>query len=97
MMPLIISGLCRPICWMSGLVAGMDNGTFKIQLSGIYWNPNDPNAPAINGENYHVGEVVLRHRSVEIRKTEVVFEDPMGEKVVKYFYDYLDTPKKGNR
>ena len=61
----------------------------KIKLSGIYWSPTDPIA-TINGENYHIGESVLGHRIIGIRKTEVVFEDPMGEKVVKRFYDYLD-------
>jgi len=61
---------------------------FKVELSGIYWSPSDPLA-TINGENYHVGDLIQGHRILEIRKTEVVFEDPMGEKVVKYFYDYL--------
>lgn len=62
--------------------------TFKIKLSGIYWSPTDPIA-TINGETCHVGDLVQAHRIIEIRKTEVVFEDPMGEKIVKYFYDYL--------
>lgn len=66
---------------------------FKIVLKGIYWSPSDP-IVTIGEENYHTGEMIQGHRIVEIRKTEVVFEDPMGEKVVKYFYDYLETPKK---
>ncbi len=66
-----------------------NNKTFKIKLSGIYWSPRDP-IVTISGENYHVGEVIQGHRIIEIRKTEVVFEDPMGDKVVKYFYDYMD-------
>ena len=70
-----------------------DNGKFKVVLSGIYWSPTDPIA-TLNGENYHTGEVISGHRIVEIRKTEVVFEDPMGDKLVKYFYDYLDKPKR---
>ncbi len=72
-----------------GEAVAQDSGKLKVELSGIYWSPNDPIA-TINGENYHVGEIIQRHRIIEIRKTEVVFEDPMGEKVVKYFYDYLD-------
>ena len=70
-----------------------DNGKFKVELSGIYWSPTDPIA-TLNGENYHTGEVISGHRIIEIRKTEVVFEDPMGDKLVKYFYDYLDKPKR---
>ena len=73
--------------------AAQDNGRFKIELSGIYWSAKDPIA-TINGENYHIGEAIQGHRIVEIRKTEVVFEDPMGDKIVKYFYDYLGKPKK---
>ncbi len=66
---------------------------FKIELSGIYWSTHDPIA-TINGENCHIGDSIQGHRIIEIRKTEVVFEDPMGEKVVKYFYDYLDKPRR---
>ncbi len=76
-----------------GEAASQDSGALKIKLSAIYWSPNDPIA-TINGENYRVGEMIQAHRIIEIRKTEVVFEDPMGDKVVKYFYDYLDKPKK---
>jgi hypothetical protein len=73
--------------------ANQGSGTFKIQLSGIYWSTHDPIA-TINGENCHVGDSIQGHRIIEIRKTEVVFEDPMGEKIVKYFYDYLDKPRR---
>ena len=76
--------------------ASQDSGKLKIKLSAIYWNPNDPIA-TINGENYRVGEMIQNHRIIEIRKTEVIFEDPMGEKVIIYFYDYLDKPRKRNR
>ena len=69
------------------------NQKFEIELSGIYWSSHDPIA-TINGENYHTGEVIHGHRIIEIRKTEVVFEDQMGDKLVKYFYDYLDTSRR---
>jgi len=76
-----------------GEAAAQNSGAFKIELSAIYWNSHDPIA-TINDENYHVGEVIQGHRIIEIRETEVVFEDPMGEKVVIYLYGYLDEPKK---
>lgn len=76
-----------------GEAANQDSGKLKIKLSAIYWNPNDP-IVTINGENYRVGEMIQNHRIIEIRKTEVIFEDPMGEKVIIYFYDYLDKPRK---
>lgn len=66
---------------------------FKPELSGIYWSTHDPMA-TINGETYRPGEVVQGHRIVEIRETEVVFEDPLGEKIVIYFYDYPAATKK---
>lgn len=67
--------------------------SLNIEMNGIYWSPTDP-IVTINNENYHVGDRIQNHLIIEIRKTEVVFEDPMGEKVVKYFYDYLNKPKK---
>ena len=74
--------------------ANQNAGKLKeIDLSAIYWNPTDP-IVTINDENYHVGDMIENHRIIEIRKTEVVFEDPMGEKVVKNFYDYLSKPRK---
>lgn len=76
--------------------ARMNNGKLKIQLSGIYWSPTDP-IVTINDENYHVGEMVQNHRIVEIRKTEVVFEDSMGEQIIKNFYEYLGNEKAGIR
>ena len=69
---------------------------FKIELNGIYWSVHDP-IVTINDENYHTGEVIQGHTIIEIRRTEVVFEDPMGDRLVKYFYDYLDKPRKGKR
>jgi hypothetical protein len=73
--------------------ATLGNRKFNIELSGIYWIPADP-IVTIDGENYKTGDLVQGHRIVEIRQTEVVFEDPLGEKVVKYFYDFLDDAKK---
>ena len=67
---------------------GQDSPQFTVVLSGIYWSSHDP-IVTINGKNYHVGEQIQGHRIVEISKTEVVFEDPLGEKIIKYFYDYL--------
>lgn len=69
-----------------------DSAKFKIELSGIYWGKNP--IATINGDNYHTGETVMGHRIIEIRKTEVVFEDPMGQKAVKYLYDFLDEPHR---
>ena len=73
--------------------AMQDSGNFKIDLSAIYWSPTDP-IVTINDENYRVGEMIQNHRIIEIRKTEVLFEDPMGETVVKDFYEYLSQPNK---
>jgi hypothetical protein len=60
-----------------------------VELTGIYWARSDP-IVTIDGENYHVGERIQGHRIVEIRATEVVFEDPMGKKVVKNFYEDIN-------
>jgi hypothetical protein len=68
-----------------------DASKFNIELNGIYWSPVDP-IVTINDENYKVGDLVQGYRILEIRKTEVVFEDPMGEPIIKYFYDYLGQP-----
>lgn len=62
--------------------------SMEITLSAIYWNPHDP-LVTINNENYHIGDKVKGFTIIEIRKTEVVFRSPAGEKVVKYFYDDL--------
>ncbi|MCF7864073.1 MAG: general secretion pathway protein GspB [Kiritimatiellales bacterium] len=75
---------------------GQATKKFKPELSGIYWSAHDPMA-TINGETYRTGEMVQGHRIVEIRETEVVFEDPMGEKIVIYFYDYPAAIKKQKR
>ena len=69
--------------------AAENDGVLHIDLTGIYWSKTDP-IVTINGENYHVGEIVKGHKIIEIRETEVVFESPMGKKFVKYFYDYLN-------
>jgi hypothetical protein len=61
----------------------------EINLTAIYWNPRDP-LVTIDNENYYVGDKVKGFTILEIRKTEVVFRSPAGEKIVKYFYDYLN-------
>ncbi len=68
--------------------ASNDPNALNIVLSAIYWNPTEP-LVTIDDENYYVGDKVKGFTILEIRKTEVVFRSPMGEKVVKYFYDYL--------
>ncbi len=66
-----------------------DPNELNVVLSAIYWNPRDP-LVTIDNENYYVGDKIKGFTILEIRKTEVVFRSPAGEKVVKYFYDYLD-------
>jgi hypothetical protein len=69
--------------------ASKDTGSkSKIKLSAIYWSRTDP-IVTINGENYKEGDYVEGHRILDIRETEVLFEDPMGNEFVKDFYDYL--------
>lgn len=75
-------------------VVTQKNKKLKIKLTAIYWSPRDPIA-TINGKTYHTGELLQGCRIVEIRKTEVVFKDKKGEKIVKKFYAYLDEPKDG--
>jgi hypothetical protein len=72
------------------------NTSFEVELSGIYWSSRDP-IVTLDGENYHVGEQIKGHKIIEIRKTEVVFESPTGDKIMKYFYEYLPKSRKGNR
>jgi hypothetical protein len=62
-----------------------------VELKAIYWNPREP-LVTLGNENYRVGEKVQGFTIMEIRKTEVVFRSPLGETVVKYFYEYLDKP-----
>lgn len=69
--------------------ASVDNGELDVVLKAIYWNPREP-LVTIGTENYTVGEKVQGYTIKEIRKTEVVFLSPVGETVVKYFYEYLD-------
>ncbi|MEE9369730.1 MAG: hypothetical protein V3V05_12850 [Pontiella sp.] len=64
-----------------------------VELKAIYWSPRDP-LVTLGDENYRVGEKIQGFTIAEIRKTEVVFKSPLGDTVVKYFYDYLDTPKR---
>ena len=68
---------------------------FEVELSGIFWS-EDPVA-MINGETYQLGETVLGHRIVGICKMEVVFENMMGEKIVKRLYEFLDVPPEYSR
>jgi hypothetical protein len=60
-----------------------------LKLTGIYWNSTSP-VVTINNEDYSVGDTVKGYTIVEIRTTEVVFRSPMGDKVVKSFYDDLE-------
>ena len=69
--------------------ADQDPSKLAIKLNAIYWNPTDP-LVTIDNENYRVGDKVQGFTILEIRQTEVVFRSPLGDKVVKYFYDYLD-------
>jgi len=68
--------------------ATKNQNDLDVVLSAIYWSAADP-LVTIDDENYHVGDKVNGFTILEIRKTEVVFRSPAGEKVVKYFYDYL--------
>ena len=65
----------------------------NVKLKAIYWNPRDP-LVTIGSENYRIGDKVNGFKIKEIRKTEVVFMSPLGDTVVKYFYDYLDPAKQ---
>jgi hypothetical protein len=69
--------------------AGQDPTKLAIKLNAIYWNPSDP-LVTIDNENYRTGDKVQGFTILEIRQTEVVFRSPLGDKVIKYFYDYLD-------
>ncbi len=73
--------------------AQVDKNELNVKLKAIYWNPRDP-LVTIGSENYRIGDRVNGFKIKEIRKTEVVFLSPIGDTVVKYFYDYLDTPKR---
>ena len=76
-----------------GESAGQSGKQLKVKLKAIYWNPRDP-LVTIGDDNYRVGEKIQGFTITEIRKTEVVFRSPLGDTVIKYFYDYLDTPKR---
>lgn len=65
-----------------------NSNKLNVELNAIYWNPQDP-LVTIDDENYRVGDKIKGFTILEIRKTEVVFRSPLGDKVVKYFYDYL--------
>ena len=68
--------------------ANQDPNKLNVKMSAIYWNPHDP-LVTIDNENYRVGDKVKGFTILEIRKTEVLFRSPLGDKIVKYFYDYL--------
>lgn len=68
--------------------ASQDPNKLNISLSAIYWSPQDP-LVTIDNDNYRIGDKISGFTIMEIRKTEVVFRSPLGDKVVKYFYDYL--------
>lgn len=70
-----------------------DPKKLEIRLSAIYWNARAPLA-TIDGETYRAGETVKGFKIVEIRETEVEFKGPLGDTVIKYFYDYLEKPKR---
>jgi len=74
--------------------ADQDPNKLNIDLQAIYWSPKPQDSLAtIDNENYRVGDKVKAFTIMEIRKTEVVFRSPLGDKVVKYFYDYLEPSK----
>ncbi len=70
-----------------------DPRKLNVELKAIYWSTRDP-IVTIGDENYKVGEKIGGFTIEEIRKTEVVFRSPFGDKVVKYFYDYLDESRR---
>ena len=88
--------LITPDIMPTNMSEALNSKKSQIVLKGIYWSPTDP-IVTIGEENYHIGEMVQGHRIIEIRKTEVVFEDPMGEEFVKYFYDYIDVSGKNKK
>lgn len=77
-------------------VASDNAGKLNVKLSAIYWSSHDP-LVTIDNENYRVGDKVKGFTITEIRKTEVVFRSPFGEKTVMYFYEYLDSTKTGKQ
>lgn len=72
--------------------ADQDPNKLNVTLSAIYWNPTDP-LVTIDNENYRAGDKIKGFTILEIRQTEVVFRSPLGDKIVKYFYDYLEPSK----
>jgi hypothetical protein len=77
-------------------VAMQDPEKLDIELNAIYWSPRDP-LVTIDDESYRVGDKIKGYTIVEIRKTEVIFKSPLGETVIKYFYEYLDQSKSIRR
>ena len=83
-------GLILPDIYPENLEEAKNQAPNKldIELNAIYWSTTDP-LVTIDNENYRVGDKVKGFTILEIRKTEVVFRSPLGDKVVKYIYDYL--------
>jgi len=72
--------------------ADQDPNKLNVELKAIYFSTKDP-LVTIDNENYRVGDKVKGFTIIEIRRTEVVFRSPLGDKIVKYFYDYLEPSK----
>jgi hypothetical protein len=72
--------------------ASQDPSKLNVKLNAIYYSTHDP-LVTIDNENYRAGDKIKGFTILEIRKTEVVFRSPLGDKVVKYFYDYLEPSK----
>jgi hypothetical protein len=58
----------------------------ELEVNAIDWQEKDP-LVTINDENYRVGDTFRGYTIIEIRETEVVFRDPLGEKVIKSMYE----------
>lgn len=67
--------------------------TLDVELKAIYWIRGAP-LVTIGQKNYRVGEKIDGFTIVEIRKIEVDFESPAGERITKYFYESLNEPKR---
>lgn len=67
-----------------------DPNAMNFRMSGIYYNTHDP-IVTIDGENMHEGETIKGFKILEIRKNSVIFRSPLGETVIKNFYeDYTE-------
>jgi len=74
--------------------ANQDPNKLNVKMQAIYWSPRvEDSLVTIDNENYRVGDKIHGFTIMEIRKTEVVFRNPLGDKIIKYFYEYLETSK----